>query len=88
MAKNHSDAQSSLQKANIWSNKIPLYMKFLNKHESATLDIFYKQAFLKLDQYWKGSKKRRYLARGDITCKSNVFKLEIFQYTSLRLQKK
>ena len=31
-------------------------MKFLNKHESVALDIFYKQAFW-LDQYWKGSKK-------------------------------
>lgn len=56
MAKNHSDAQSSLQKANIWSNKVPLYIKFLNKHEGVALDVFYKRAFW-LDQYWKGSKK-------------------------------
>ena len=56
MAKSNSNAQSFLQKVKIWSNKIPLYMKFLNKHENKQLDKFNKQAFL-LDQYWKGSKK-------------------------------
>jgi len=56
MAKSNSNAQSFLQKVKIWPSKIPLYMKFLNKHESVALDIFYKQAFW-LDQYWKGSKK-------------------------------
>ena len=56
MAKNHSNAQYFLQKAKIWTNKVPLYIKFLNKHENKALDKFNKQAFL-LDQYWKGSKK-------------------------------
>ena len=56
MAKSNSNTQSFLQKVKIWSNKIPLYMKFLNKHENKQLEKFNKQAFL-LDQYWKGSKK-------------------------------